>query len=163
MFGLITKRKMQEKIREFEIRSAGEKAKEVLKLLNELHETKDELEQLKRQLEAAPKRLSDINLTAKRREMADNAWYGKPHYLLYTDVNGNPVLSLYGHTYEPGYESFSSTCTVSGFDSTGKEYTLFDKDGVSVEAYRHKEITIGSEEDISDFIKSRDCYVIEKS
>ncbi|WP_097006727.1 hypothetical protein [Lacrimispora amygdalina] len=145
MFGLITKKKLQEKIEECELRMAGDNAKEKYNLLEKLLETKDELKKLKQQLEVAPKRLSDININAKCREMADNAWYGKPHYLLYADLNGNPVLSLCGYTYEPSHECFSATCSVSGFDSTGNEYTL------------------GSDEDIRDYIKNRDSYVIVKS
>ena len=79
----------------------------------------------------------------------------------FVDMDGNPVLKLQGHIYEPSYESFNFTCTVVGYDSYGKEHILFDEDSVCVESYRNKKVTIGSEEKVRDYIREKDRYVLK--
>lgn len=130
-------------------------------LLTKLQKKDDEIKHLKIELEKAPKLLSQINLDNLRNEMGKNAWEGKESKVRFVDMDGNPVLKLQGHMYEPSYESFNFTCTVVGYDSYGKEHILFDEDSVCVESYRNKKVTIGSEEKVRDYIREKDRYVLK--
>lgn len=134
------------------------------KLINtneiKIQEFEKENLKLKEIIKESPKKLSSLNTTVIRNKMADEAWYGGNSREIYVDLDGNPVIEFYGHTYEPGYESFSSTCTVYGFDRVKNKIILFDEDDYSTAAYLHKVKTTGSNEIIDNYINEHDCYVI---
>lgn len=128
-------------------------------LLSEIQKKDEEIKKIK--LKKAPELLSQIDFDNLRKEMARNAWEGKESRIIFVDTNGYPVLKLQGHMYEPSYECFSATCMVIGYDSYGKEYVLFDEDARCIEPYKNKEVVFGSEENIKNYIRERDGYVLE--
>ncbi|RHB41843.1 hypothetical protein DW886_14900 [Enterocloster aldenensis] len=131
-------------------------------LLAKLQKKDDEIKHLKIELEKAPKLLSQINLDNLRNEMGKNAWDGKESRVMFVDTDGNPVLKLNGHMYEPSYECFKFTCMVAGYDSYGKEFILFDENERCIESYRNETVVSGSEESIRNYIKEKDRYVLKK-
>jgi len=115
---------------------------------------------VKSDLEKCPRKLTEINVDLLCDQMADNAWNNRKNKLIIYSLNNMPILKLYGHTYEPGYEDFSATCAVYGYDDNGKEFVLFDKNDYSAGAYHHEVEITGSKKDIEDYIKEHDQYVI---
>lgn len=107
-----------------------------------------------------PMKLTELPVEEIMGAMMDKAWYGDNSERIYNDLNGRPVIRFRGHTYEPGYESFSATCAVYGYDKTGKSFLLFDEEDYSADAYLHKVHTSGSKELIFNYLKENDDYVI---
>ena len=117
----------------------------------------EQIDRLK-EMDCLPRKLSSLDFKGIAKQMADNAWHGEKSLVTFYDLNGNPMLRFKGHMYEPGYEEFSSTCTIIGFTET-KPFILFDKDDYSIEAYRHAVRTTGSMEEVEIYIKRNDTYV----
>jgi uncharacterized protein YggL (DUF469 family) len=128
-------------------------------LKDENRKLEEENQKIKRMLEGAPVKLSSLSIDGIRRNMAVEAWNGRKSDQVYVDFDGNPVIEFHGHTYEPHYEYFSSTCAVCGYDKSKSKLCLFDENDYSADAYLHKVSTTGSNETIEKFIKEHDCYV----
>lgn len=132
----------------------------IFDMKNSLRKKEDEIKALRNDLDKAPRLLSQIDIDSLRKEMRQNAWDGKSSKIVFIDTNGYPVLKLQGHMYEPGYESFNATCKVVGYDSYGKEHILFDENDRCVEPYRNETVVSGSEENIRNYMKEKDRYVL---
>lgn len=148
-------KKMTEEIKWLEYKNESLKAS-----ADSLQKAYKENKELKDILLHRPMKLTELPVEEIMRAMADKAWHGDKSEQIYNDLNGRPVIRFRGHMYEPGYESFSSTCAVYGYDKTGKSLLLFDEEDYSADAYRHKVHTSGSKELISNYLKENDNYVI---
>lgn len=82
--------------------------------------------------------LGEHNIPAIMQQMADNAWYGRDPTTVQIQA-GNNVIEISGYTYEPSYESFSATSSIS---LNGK--TLYGLDSRNVDAYRNETYHTGA-------------------
>lgn len=106
------------------------------------------------------KRLSEIKIESIMDEMANAAWYGKKRTTTFCTEDGEKILTFFGHTYERGYEDFSATCEVRGYED-GKDVILYDLDSHCADSYKMETFTIGSMEEIQEYIRRHDCMVYE--
>lgn len=119
----------------------------------------NEINELKMKLDLSPRKLSEIDVFGIANLMADNAWNGKNSESTIYDLIGSPVLSFHGHTYEPGYEEFASTCAIYGYNAEKEKIILFDEEDYSAAAYCHKVKMTGSKSLVNQYISEHDTYV----
>lgn len=80
--------------------------------------------------------------------LANNAWYGiSPQSLVFTD--GEHIVKLDGYVYEPGYEYFSATSSL-----TLDGEILYGYDSRNVAAYQNEEYQIGIHAKLDDAISA---------
>lgn len=77
------------------------------------------------------------NISAIMREVSDNAWYGRKPTKV-SLMAGDNIIDIDGYTYEPGYEYFSATSSIS---LNGK--VLYGVDSRNVGAYCNETYHIG--------------------
>lgn len=90
-------------------------------------------------IEKAPtnNHLGEFDIPAIMGSLANNAWYGKEPTKMCLWA-GDDVITLEGYTYEPGYEYFSSTSSIS-FNGE----CLYGIDSRNVDAYKNEVYDIG--------------------
>ena len=93
----------------------------------------------KESIEKAPtnNHLGEFDIPALMGSLANNAWYGKEPTKMCLWA-GDDVITLEGYTYEPGYEYFSSTPSIS-FNGE----CLYGIDSRNVDAYKNEVYHIG--------------------
>lgn len=82
-------------------------------------------------------KITDINFKEIFKNVEASAWYGGGNSERYI-TDGKNLLVISGYTYEPGYESFSTTHKMS---LNGE--TLFGTDSKNIGAYHNEEYTFG--------------------
>ena len=108
--------------------------------------------------------LGEFNIPALMSALENNAWYGaEPIKVKF--MAGEDVITLEGYTYEPIYEDFSSTSSIS---FNGK--VLYGIDSRNVDAYKNEVYNIGKfntlDEAISyikEQIKGREVVILSES
>ena len=108
--------------------------------------------------------LGEFNIPALMSALENNAWYGaEPIKVKF--MAGEDVITLEGYTYEPIYEEFSSTSSIS---FNGK--VLYGIDSRNVDAYKNEVYNIGKfntlDEAISyikEQIKGREVVILSES
>ena len=88
---------------------------------------------------------------------AEAAWYNKDGDTKVFVTESGKVLTFEGHTYEPSYECFSSTCRIT-LTENEKETVLFDKTDSNVGPYENITVTTGSVENVEEIIASNKFY-----
>lgn len=90
--------------------------------------------------------LGDISIPEIQGQVEHNAWYGKEPTTVYI-MAGENEIKIQGYTYEPGYEYFSATSSIS---FNGQE--LYGKDSRCVEAYRYETYDTGIYKDLVEAV-----------
>lgn len=104
-----------------------------------------------RSADRGPLFLGEFHIPSMLQVLAHNAWYGKEPTETHI-LAGENVIELNGYVYEPYYEQFSATGSIS---LNGR--ILFGMDSRTVESYRHETYQRGvcsSLEDALDVIKA---------
>ena len=99
-------------------------------------------------IEKEPKNnhLGEFDIPALMDTLANNAWYGRePLQMCF--VAGDNIIRLDGYTYEPGYEDFSSTSSIS-FNNE----ILYGVDSRNVDAYKNEVYDIGRYKTLDDAV-----------
>ena len=86
----------------------------------------------KNDLQTKNNHLGEFNIPSLMNTLANNTWYGKEPTKM-SFCAGDDVIELEGYTYEPGYEDFSSTASIS-FNGE----TLYGLDSRNVAAYKNE-------------------------
>lgn len=81
--------------------------------------------------------LGEFDIPALMNTLSNNAWYGREPTKM-SFWAGDDVITLEGYTYEPIYEDFSSTASVSFNDEV-----LYGLDSRNVDAYKNEVYHIG--------------------
>lgn len=90
--------------------------------------------------------LGSFNVTHIMRELSNNAWSGlKPTQICI--AAGENLIEIKGYIYEPGYEMFSATASLS---INGQ--ILYGKDSRNVEAYRNEVYQTGVYDKLEDAV-----------
>lgn len=97
--------------------------------------------------------LGEYNISAIMNELSYNVWYGREPQTARI-VAGENVIEIKGYIYEPTYEYFSSTASLS---LNGEE--LYGVDSRNVEAYRNEVYQTGKFADLTEAIS----YIKDKT
>ena len=89
-------------------------------------------------------------------ELEKNAFYGRDKNVLYIYNNRN-MIEIKGYIYEPNYESFSATHSI-----TMDGETLFAQDARSVAPYHNEKYVYGKFKTTEDAIKYIEEYLGEQ-
>lgn len=127
--------------------------------IEKINELQKELDRTNSELEQRPQMLEKLDILKYMNCMANRAWHGKHSEMEIKGLDGTVILKLDGHTYEPHYEDFSSTCAVYGFEGD-KHMVLFDENDYNVEPYHNEVETTGSIDNIRNYLKKHNQYVI---
>lgn len=90
--------------------------------------------------------LGKFNIPLLMNTLADNAWYGREPTSIRL-IAGDNVITLEGYTYEPSYECFSATSSIS---LNGE--ILYGQDSRNVEAYRYEVYMMGKYETLNEAV-----------
>lgn len=115
--------------------------------------------------------LGEHNISSIINELSNNAWYGREPQTARI-VAGENVIEIKGYVYEPTYECFSSTASLS---LNGEE--LYGVDSRNVDAYRNEVYQTGKFAELPEAIsyikektlgqryvlKERECDSLEKT
>ena len=106
--------------------------------------------------------LGEHDISAFMMQVANNAWFGREPTTIYLNA-GTHTIEVSGYLYEPGYEDFSSTASIS-LDGT----VLYGMDSRNVEAYHNETYQTGLYETpeeaichIKDVIKGERLTILE--
>lgn len=95
-------------------------------------------------------KIADIDFKKLVRDLEDSAFYGGGKSKRYI-MSGKDIVKLEGYIYEPGYESFSATHSI-----TLNGEMLFGKDSKNVGPYHNEEYTFGkfnSDKETIEYLK----------
>ena len=96
--------------------------------------------------------LGEFDIPALMNTLANNAWYGREPTQMCL-VAGEDIIRLDGYTYEPGYEDFSSTASISFNDEV-----LYGVDSRNIDAFKNEVYDIGRYKTLEEAIS----YIKEK-
>ena len=102
------------------------------------------------------KEANEVNITELLKELESNAWYGgnTTAYL----VTNSDIITLHGYTYEPSYESFSTTHSIQFNDEI-----LFSEDSQNVGAYHNETYTTGRFKTSEEAVNFLEEYLKDKN
>lgn len=87
--------------------------------------------------------LGKFNISKIMNSLADNAWFGREPTTVRL-ITGDNVIEMNGYTYEPSYECFSATSSIS---LNGE--ILYGQNSRNVEAYRYEVYMTGKYESLN--------------
>lgn len=90
--------------------------------------------------------LGKFNIPSIMNTLSDNAWYGREPTTVRL-VAGENVITMDGYTYEPSYECFSATSSIS---LNGE--ILYGQDSRNVEAYRYEVYMTGKYKTLNEAV-----------
>lgn len=101
-------------------------------------------------------KIENIDIKELISKLENNAWNGTVKNIAYI-VSGNDIVTLCGYVYEPSYEYFSATHSIS-INGT----VLFAEDSRNIEAYHNESYTYGVFENSEEAIQYLKKYLKDK-